>query len=207
MKIVKICVLLVGLGSVPLQGQRITLDTLSLYRLPGVWVQVDSLPSAAVQDGLVADTLRVAIERALGEARIRVFTQSEWQNTLGNPLLGLSVNLLRVSDFLYLYNIELELHQLSTLPRDSVPVFGATWTAGDVLGSVSAANLPGLRDHVTQMVERFIRAYDAARDYQRPWIRPREDDGGGIGVVSSAGGRNAVASRSKMLKGLTEMRP
>ena len=51
MRSVGMLVLLVGTGVASLPGQQITLDTLSLYNLPGVWVQVDELPAAAERDG------------------------------------------------------------------------------------------------------------------------------------------------------------
>lgn len=187
-------------------GQTVTLDTLSLYRLPGVWVQVSPLSEAAERDGLRADSLTVMIETALRDAGITVFTEDEWQVTLGNPMLFLTVNLIRPSEFLYLYNLELELRQLTTVPRDSTPVFGATWAAGDVLGTVPAPRLPSLVPRIRQMVDGFIRAYASAQGYARPWIQPRQRELA-AGSVATCDASNTVESSSNSVRGSTETRP
>lgn len=196
-----------ALSAGPVTGQTITLDTLSLYQLPGVWVQVSPLLEAAERDGLHADSLTAMIETALRDAGITVFTEDEWQVTLGNPMLALTVNLLHPSEFFYLYNVELELRQLTTIPRDSTPAFGATWSAGDVLGTVPAPQLPTLLPRVRQMVDGFIRAYNVAQGYARPWIRPPGQCEPEAGSVAAGAASNAVESSSKMVNGSTDTRP
>ena len=156
-----------GTGTGAGAAQTVTLDTLSLRALPGVWVQTTPLLAAAAADGLRADSLTAMVETALRDAGIRVLTEDEWQVTIGNPLLLLTVNLIRPSEFLYLYNVELELQQLTTMPRDSQPVFGTTWAAGDVLGTVPAPRLSSLVPRIRQMVDGFIRAYVTAQTYPR----------------------------------------
>jgi hypothetical protein len=189
-------------------AQRITMDTLSLYRLPGVWVQVSPLGPDAERDGLNADSLGLIIERSLADAGVRIFSQSEWQQTLGNPMLELSINLVHPSPFLYLYNIRLELKQLSALQRDSIPVFGTTWTAGDVLGTVSAENISSLDRFVGRMASQFVDAFVAARRYERPGRRRvGQLEGLGASVVTCRGGRTAVGSSSNRLSASTETLP
>jgi hypothetical protein len=145
-----------------------TLDTLSLYDLPGVHVVVEPFDLAAESDGLHGDSLRHAMEIKLQDAGIRVLTQDEWQVTLGNPLLVLKLNLVHPSRFFYLYNIELELQQLVVLARDStIPVFTPTWQAGDIVGTVPASNLVSLRSQVLAATDEFISALAAANRRRR----------------------------------------
>jgi hypothetical protein len=145
-----------------------TLDTLSLYDLPGVHVVVEPFDRAAESDGLHGDSLRQAIEMKLQDAGIRLLNQQEWQMTLGNPLLVLKLNLVHPSRFFYLYNIELELQQLVVLARDStIPVFTPTWQAGDIVGTVPASNLVSLRSHVLAATDQFISALAAANRRRR----------------------------------------
>lgn len=152
----------------PLRAQSISLDTLSLYELPGVMVVVKPLGAAAERDGLHADSLHELVTTRLDDAQIPVLSENDWQNTLGNPLLYLKIDLLHPSQYLYLYNIELELRQLVVLARDStIPVFTTTWEAGDVVGSVRASNISSLHQYVLSAVEHFISAYVAANRRRR----------------------------------------
>lgn len=171
MRFLKISFILLLTEMTPGSAQTVTLDTLSLHGLPGVWVQVSALSEAAEQDGLRTDSLTAMIETALRDGGVTVLTEDEWQVTLGNPLLGLTINLIHPSDFLYLYHVELELRQLTTVPRDSTPAFGSTWAAGDLLGTLPSGQLPTLIPRIRQMVDGFIRAYTVAQSYARPWSR------------------------------------
>ncbi len=157
-----------------LAGQDITLDTLSLYDLPGVLVVVES-PKSAERDGLFADSIRLTIEPMLRDAGIRVFTEDEWQVTIGNPLLLVSVDLIHPSNFIYLYNVEVELQQLVVLARDStIPAFSATWSASDITGSLRSENLRSLRVHVIVQVNQFISSHAVANRMRRQqWLRRR----------------------------------
>ncbi len=80
------------------------MDTLSLYRLPGVYVEVDLVSEEAAQDGFNRDSVRALIIQKLDDARIEVLSEEEWQVTLGSPVLHVRLNLLRASQFLYLYS-------------------------------------------------------------------------------------------------------
>lgn len=159
----------------PAISQTITLDTLSLHRLPGVRVEIEPYAGAAHRDGLDPDSLRYLIESKLADAGIAVLTEDEWQVTIGNPLLLVRIDLIRPSDFLYLYALRLELKQLVVLARDStIPAFSATWTSESRIGSVQTANLPSLRWHVAEQVDRFIAAQAAANRPPYRWVRPAQ---------------------------------
>lgn len=183
------------LGTRPAGGQApMTLDTLSLVGLPGVFVSVAPLPSEAERDGLVTDSLRWMIEAALREGGVRVLSQAEWQVIFGNPMLWLGVHLVHPSPHFYLYSIELELRQLTSIPRDSMPAFGATWAAEDVVGTVPTVRLPTLRKHVRRLVNTFIGAWAAAQRYPHPLRRSRGPGGAESNPPPGRGGGPGAAA-------------
>lgn len=160
----------------PAAAQRpLAMDTLSLYELPGVLVVINAIPDEAVTDGFDADSIVRLIETKLEYAQIPVFTQPQWQTTLGSPMLFVDVDLFRASAFLYLYAIEVELRQLSVTMRDSSPVFAPTWHSGASLGSVATNRIMSIVPLILDAVDRFIGAHAAANRRRRPfgWGEPR----------------------------------
>ena len=156
------------------QGQTTTLDTLSLWQLPGVRVVVEPVSVEARADGLNTDSLLQVVETKIIDAGIQLLSEDEWQVTIGNPLLVVSISLLRPSEFFYLYHVEVDLQQLVVLARDStIPSFSPTWSAGGTLGSVPAERVGSLRAEVLRQVDRFISAHAVALRSRSRWIRPR----------------------------------
>ncbi len=151
----------------PIAGQTATMDTLSLYRLPGVYVEVDLVSEEAAQDGFNRDSVRALIIQKLDDARIEVLSEEEWQVTLGSPVLHVRLNLLRASQFLYLYSAEVELRQLAAMIRDSQPTFAPTWRSGQSLGSVRASAINSLTSLILAGTDRFISAHAVANRRRR----------------------------------------
>lgn len=195
-----VATLFMSMWPIKSSAQEVNLDTLSLFELPGVRVTIEG-PEGTESDGLFLDSLQADIEQVLWDAGIQVFDEDEWQVTIGNPLLLVSLDLIHPSDFFYLYNLEVELQQLVVLARDStIPAFSATWSAVDVSGSVSSENLPSLRTHVLRQVDQFVSALAVSnRTYRGRWFIQRERRGVGDG--------NAVESRSNRVRGSTEIDP
>ena len=155
-------------------AQATTLDTLSLWRLPGVRVVVEPVSVEARADGLNTDSLLSVVETKISDAGIPLLSEDEWQVTIGNPLLVVNVSLLRPSEFFYLYYVEVDLQQLVVLARDStIPSFSPTWSAGGALGSVPAERVGSLQAEVLRQVDRFISAHAVAARGRRRWISPR----------------------------------
>ena len=153
--------------AVPIAGQIMTMDTLSLYRLPGVYVEVGLVSEEAAQDGFHRDSVRAVMIQKLNDARIRVLTEEEWQVTLRSPTLHVRINLLRASPYLYLYSVELELRQLVVMMGDSQPVFAPTWRSGQSLGSVRASAINSITSLILAGTDRFISAHAVANRRRR----------------------------------------
>ena len=153
----------------PVAGQFLAMDTMSLDRLPGVYVEVGQVSLEATQDGFNSDSVRALIIQKLDDARIKVLSEDEWQVTLGSPLLHGRINLFRASPFLYLYSAEVELRQLAVTMRDSQAVFVPTWRSGQSLGSVSVNTISSLTDLILAATDRFISAHAVANRRRRPF--------------------------------------
>ncbi len=153
----------------PVAGQSVAMDTMSLHRLPGVYVEMGQVSLEATQDGFNRDSVRALIIQKLDDARIKVLSEDEWKVTLGSPVLHVRINLLRASQYLYLYGVELELRQIAVMMRDSQPVFVPTWRSGQSLGSVSANTISSLTDLILVATDRFISAHAVANRRRRPF--------------------------------------
>ena len=102
-------------------------------------------------------------------SRIKVLSEDEWKVTLGSPVLHVRINLLRASQFLYLYSTEVELRQLAVTMRDSQAVFAPTWRSGQSLGSVGANTISSLTYLILAATDRFISAHAVANRRRRPF--------------------------------------
>ncbi len=146
-------------------AQRSSMSTKSLAAVPAVFVEVEGIDSAAIADGLVPDSIVKTVEEQLAAANIPTLAQPEWQVLIGNPSLVVKFELNRVSQFLSIYRMTLELRQMSLLTRDTTKiVHSPTWSAGSILGSIGNQNLSQLGGRVSEMVVWFIEDYWAARD-------------------------------------------
>ncbi len=162
------CLVAVGWTATAGAQTTTTTDTLSFHRLPGVYVVVEPLDPEIETHGLHADTLRVLIESKLLDAGVPLMDEDQWQVTIGNPLAYLDLSLVRFSQHLYLYRVQLELRQLTVLARDStIPVFTPTWKSPQTLGIVQSNRLHTIREHVSRATDHFVNAYLAAN--RRRW--------------------------------------
>jgi hypothetical protein len=138
----------------------------TLRGLPGVYVAVVALDPDVQQDGLTKATLQADAELRLRMAGINVLSREEWAKTQGGPVCYIDVSIVKdvgltdVLDFdLYAFEVSVELHQDVALVRDTaVKVLSPTWSASYV-GFTNT--LPRIRTKVTELVERFINAYQA----------------------------------------------
>ena len=149
-------------------AQSVTTDTLSFIDLPGVFVVVTAVDSAAEAHGLHADNLRALLEAKFADAGIRLLTEDEWQTTLGNPMAYLDITVTTLSGFNFLYRLQLELRQMTVLSRDStIPLFVPTWKSDETMGIVPTSRLATLEQYVRVAADRFIDAFVIANRGRR----------------------------------------
>ncbi len=164
----RVLVLAAMMGTGPAGAQSVTMDTLSFFDLPGVFVVVTAIDASVEEHGMHADSLRALLEAKFTDAGIRLLTEDEWQTTIGNPMAYLDITLTTLSGFNYLYRMQLELRQLTVLSRDStIPVFARTWKSEATMGIVPTSRLATLREYVRVAADRFIDAYVVANRQRR----------------------------------------
>ncbi len=188
----------------PAVAQRVAMDTMSLHRLPGVFVAVDAVSEEARCDGFSSDSVRKLIADKLADARIKVLGEVEWKVTLGNPVLYVRLNLLRASQYLYIYSVEVEVRQLAVMVRDSQPTFAPTWRSGPSLGTVRASRVSSITGLILNATDRFISAHAVANRGRQRFefsVRPR------LQLPWSAAALRSGISKSKRLRPSTEIRP
>ncbi len=188
----------------PVVAQRAAMDTMSLHRLTGVFVEVDAVSEEARRDGFNSDSIRKLIADKLADARIKVLGEVEWKVTLGNPVLHVRLNLLRASQYLYIYSVEVEVRQLAVMIRDSQPTFAPTWRSGPSLGTVGASRVSSITGLILNATDRFISAHAVAnRRRRRPEFSVRLRLQWPRSMVAFRSG----ISKSKRLRPSTEIRP
>ena len=188
----------------PAVAQRVAMDTMSLHGLPGVFVEVDAVSEEARRDGFNSDSIRKLIVDKLADARIKALGEVEWQVTLGSPVLHVRINLLRASQYLYIYSVEVEVRQLATMIRDSLLTFAPTWRSGPSLGTVRASRVSSITGLILNAADRFISAHAVANRRRRRFefsVRPR------LQLPWSTAAPRSGISKSKRLRPSTEIRP
>jgi hypothetical protein len=185
-----------GLFAASISAQNLAMDTMSLHRLPGVFIEVGGVTAEALADGFNRDSVHQLIVAKLTDARIKVLTEEEWKVTFGNPVLHARLNLLKPSPYLYIYGVEVELRQLAAMVRDSQPTFGPTWRSGLSLGTVPANRIGSVTGLILAGVDRFISAHAVANRTRRSFDQ----------LPSSATVFPSGIGRSKRLSPSTEMR-
>ena len=130
-----------------------------LRGLERVHVVVERLKPEIELDGLYRSTLQTDVELTLRMAGIKVLSEEELLQTPGTPDLCLKVNALKCSNG-YLYNIGLSLEEKVTLIRRNIQISGTVLKICEHLGV--APRLSDIRDEVKDLLEEFVRAWQAA---------------------------------------------
>ena len=135
----------------------------TLRGLTGVDVVVEEGPTEPkVEEArLGSSAVQEDIESQLREGGIRVLSDEEWQAAPGRPWLFARVQMLRpqAARRAFVYVMSLDLMQQVGLARDpGIDAVGMTWWTGEI-GTVSAINVPRIRDSLRAHVDTFINAY------------------------------------------------
>jgi len=108
--------------------------------------------------GLTEDRIRTGVELKLQEAKIDVvYVQDLSSDT---PILHVEIDGSKKTDKTFLFLIEVELWQKSSLKRDpKVEVVAGTWSAG-LFGLASASNIGSdMMRSINSMMDAFTKAY------------------------------------------------
>lgn len=135
----------------------------TLAGLSGVQVVVENLNPDVRNDGLDVSDVRTDTELKLREASIPVLTREQSSATPGRPYLYMVVSIMKRSDGLCAYNVDVQLVQMVVLTRDrSTTTMAITWAATGSIGTIGENHLRDLRGTIGDFVNQFINAYLAA---------------------------------------------
>jgi hypothetical protein len=136
----------------------------TLASLPGFFVAVEEMDTAAARVGVTASTLQADVEAKLRAAGIRLYSQDDFKNILEVPQLYINVNEFALhgeQKGLFTYNASAEVRQAIKLSRDpSIGSTSVTWRAPATVGTVGANNFSAaVRDIVNDQVDLLITAF------------------------------------------------
>jgi len=141
----------------------------TLAGLPGFFVAVEDMDTAAARVGVSAAVIQSDVESKLRGAGIKLYTQDDFKNVLEVPQLYININELALHGAqagLFTYNASAEVRQAIKLSRDpTISSTSVTWRAPATVGTVGSDNFyTAVRDVVREQVDLLITAYrDANR--------------------------------------------
>jgi len=134
----------------------------TLLGIRGVHVIVEDLQPSLKDYGqkfsLSNTKIEKDVETRLRAAGIDVFTREQWLKTIGRPLLYINVNT-HDDKFRVAYDIAIELKQIVTMEANpDIKTLAPTWSI-NITGIAGIDKLDIIRNDLTTLVDRFIKAY------------------------------------------------
>jgi hypothetical protein len=139
----------------------------TLIGLPGFFVAVEDLDSAATRVGITSAVIQKDVEARLQAAGIRLYTAEDFKNILEVPQLYVNINELALHGAqagLFTYNATTEVRQAIKLSRNpDIASTSVTWRAPATVGTVGSDNLyVAVRDVIREQVDLLIVAFRSA---------------------------------------------
>jgi hypothetical protein len=147
---------LVGTANSAFAGDHKT-ERESLRGIKQFYVVVENLDSAAVDDGLNEDQMKVAVELRLRKAGLQLV---EDHASADFRCLYVDIDLFKAKDSaLYAHHISVEFRQPITVDSNRARLLASTWSA-TTFGTVGSVNMvTGVRNAVGALVDTFLNAY------------------------------------------------
>jgi hypothetical protein len=139
----------------------------TLAALPGFFVSVEEMDTAAARVGVTAAVIQADVESKLRSKGIRLYNEDDFKHVLDVPQLYVNINELALHGTqagLFTYNATTEVRQAIQLTRNpSIATTSVTWRAPATVGTVGADNFyTAVRDVVREQVDLLLEAYHAA---------------------------------------------
>lgn len=144
---------------------EITRRTLS--GLPGFYIAFEELQANIKQYGVAAsmtrDHLLKDVEVRLEKAGMKVFSQAQWMNTQGRPVLYVNVNT-HLKDAYIAYDIRVEARQIVfTDSNKRMKTLAGTWGIS-ITGMTRTDRMDVIRQDLFTLIDKFTEAYWAVND-------------------------------------------
>lgn len=128
-----------------------------LVGLKSFRVIIEDLDRDAISDGLTLQQLRTDAELRLRKAGITVKDEGG-----DAPYLYINLNAMKGEDGLYAYSIVVQVNRLVMVKCPPEDFFYAVVWDKNAVGTVGALKIRQVRDHINDVVDRFINDYLAA---------------------------------------------
>ena len=143
----------------------------TLVGLPGFYVAVEDMDTAATRVGMTAAVLEADIKDRLQTAGIRMYDEDDFKHVLEVPQYYVNVNMLALHGpqaGLFTYNVSAEVRQAIKLARDpSITSTSVTWRAPATVGTVGSDNFyVAVRDVVREQTDLLLSALRMAKQGQ-----------------------------------------
>jgi hypothetical protein len=135
----------------------------TLVGLPGFYVAVEDMDTAAERVGVTAAMLEADIKDRMQAAGIRLYSEDDFKHVLEVPQFYVNVNTLALQGAqagLFTYNVSAEVRQAIKLARDpSITSTSVTWRAPGTVGTVGSDNFyVAIRDVVREQTDLLLGA-------------------------------------------------
>jgi hypothetical protein len=130
----------------------------SLRGIKGVYLLIEELGKDGIKDGITSKSIERDIEYRLHENKIKLFSESEYDEIDNIPLLHIQIDYLKLNDINeYAYYVNVELVQLVTLNRNKYSKSAPTWSVGRI-GYINSNKSIETRNPIKDVVDIFIKA-------------------------------------------------
>jgi hypothetical protein len=133
----------------------------TLRALPGVEVIAETVHPDLQRAGLTQVSVRTDVGGWLRAGGVAVFSSQAANPSAGKAYLDVRTTLLSLGDGGYAVAVQMHVRQtVASLVTESRIVNAATWETGRLV-SVTATDLPRVRDEIREMVEEFVTDWKA----------------------------------------------
>ena len=128
----------------------------TLRALPGVEVLVETIPPELQRVGFTQASVRMDVERVLQTGVVMVFASQVANPSAAKAYLDVRLTVLVLRDGSYAVAVQMHVRQtVASLVTESKIVNAATWETGRLV-SVTATDLPQVRDEIREMAAEFV---------------------------------------------------
>ena len=134
----------------------------TLRALPGVEVLVETIPAELQRAGFTQASVRAEVMRVLEAGVVAVFPSQAANPSAAKAYLDVRMTLLALRDGSYAVAVQMHVRQtVTSLVTESKIVNAATWETGRLV-SMTATELPQVRDEIREMAQEFLADWKGA---------------------------------------------
>ena len=139
-------------------GQMSMTDKNSLQGITRLIVVVENIEPEIERDVIERSTIQTDVELKLRMAGVKVINSFDNNSLEGPHYIYVNINILKIDEFQYVYNINVKLIQGVMLIRNDELCLATTWS-DTYLGFAGTLKQESIRDSIKELVDNFIIDY------------------------------------------------